>query len=163
MVALPAHIEQTHHAYLKQELPRLDTLTAKVARVHGPENPNLVRLREIFVEFKAELDSHMAKEEQILFPLCRRLESARSAVASHCGSIQNPIRVMIMEHDHAGNAMEQFRELTDNYTAPEEACNTYIAMFDSLRQLEQDMHQHVHKENNILFPRAIEAEAALVG
>lgn len=162
LAELADHIEQTHHEYLRQELPRLDTLTEKIARVHGPKSSKLVKLREVFIAFKAELESHMQKEEQILFPICRRLDVERAAFPTHCGSVQNPIRVMVMEHDNAGHALDQFRELTDNYTAPADACNTFIAMFDSFRQLEQDMHQHVHKENNILFPRAVEAESILV-
>jgi regulator of cell morphogenesis and NO signaling len=154
-------IEATHHAYLKQELPRLDFITEKVARAHGANHPEMLRVREIFIDFKAELDSHMFKEEQILFPLCRRMEAATEAFASHCGSIANPIRVMLAEHEDAGNALEQFRKLTHDYTPPLDACNTFRALLDSLRQIEADMHQHVHKENNILFPRAIELEAKL--
>jgi len=164
LTELANHIESTHHAYLKSELPRLDFLTHKVAAVHGPHNPKLVQVREIFIGLKAEMDSHMQKEEQILFPLCRKLEQGGAgAAASHCGSVQNPIRVMIMEHDHAGNALEQMRALTDDYTPPAEACNTYRAMLDALAVLEHDMHQHVHKENNILFPKAVRVEAELKG
>jgi regulator of cell morphogenesis and NO signaling len=154
-------IEATHHAYLKEELPRLDFITEKVARAHGVNHPEMVQVRQIFIDFKAELDSHMFKEEQILFPLCRRMEEATEAFAGHCGSIANPIRVMVAEHEDAGNALEQFRKLTHDYTPPADACNTFRALLDSLRQIEADMHQHVHKENNILFPRAIELEARL--
>jgi regulator of cell morphogenesis and NO signaling len=161
MTELAEHIQQTHHAYLKQELPRLDAITNKVAAVHGDRHPEMVQVREVFVNLKAEMESHMAKEEMILFPLCRKLDTAKEAFASHCGSVQNPIRVMIAEHEDAGHALEQFRTLTHDYTPPTDACNTFRALLDSLRQLEADMHQHVHKENNILFPRAIEAEAAL--
>ena len=159
LTSLADHIEATHHAYLKDELPRLDFLTEKVASRHGDHTPSLMKLRQIFVHFKAELESHMAKEEQVLFPIIRKLEQGQ--VGFHCGSVQNPIRVMVMEHEHAGEAMEQFRELTNDYTPPPEACNTYRALFDSLHQLEQNMHQHVHKENNILFPRAVKLEAGL--
>lgn len=161
LTELAGHIEQTHHAYLRQELPRLDFLTHKVASVHGGNHPSMARVREIFVHFKAELESHMAKEEQILFPICRQLDSAQQSFPMHCGSVRNPIRVMIAEHDDAGEALEQFRALTNNYTPPADACNTFRALVDSLRQLEADMHQHVHKENNILFPRAVEAELRL--
>jgi regulator of cell morphogenesis and NO signaling len=161
MTELTRHIEQTHHAYLKQELPRLDMITKKVAAVHGENHPEMVQVREIFVGFKAELESHMMKEEMILFPLCRQFEQEGAAeMPVHCGSVQNPIRVMIAEHDDAGHALEQFRTLTNDYTPPADACNTFRALVDSLRQLEADMHQHVHKENNILFPRAVEVEAS---
>jgi len=158
---LADHIEQTHHAYLKTELPRLEFLANKVANRHGPDRPQLVELAQVFAAFKAKLESHMQKEEMILFPICRKLESSSAPQRFHCGSVQNPIRVMVQEHDDAGDALKRMRELTDNYSVPEHACNTYRALFDSLEQLEYDMHRHVHKENSILFPRAVEAEAKL--
>lgn len=104
---------------------------------------------------------HMHKEEQILFPIIREFESGSSSGAVHCGSIANPIRQMEAEHDDAGNALEQMRELTDGYQVPELACNTHRAMLDALAFLERDMHTHVHKENSILFPRAIRLELEL--
>jgi regulator of cell morphogenesis and NO signaling len=159
MTELADHIEATHHAYLKQELPRVEALAEKVANRHGDHGPQLFELFQVFNGFKAELVSHMWKEEQVLFPLVRRLDSGDHAAASHCGSVQNPIRVMMQEHDDAGDAMARMRQLTDNYTPPADACNTYRALFDSLKQIEQDMHRHVHKENSILFPKAVEAEA----
>lgn len=154
------HIEQTHHAYLKQELPRLELLTRKIAARHGESRPELSQVHQVFVALKAEMDEHMMKEERVLFPLCRKLDSADVLPAMHCG-IRNPIQVMIAEHEHAGNALEQIRQLTGNYTAPPDACNTFLATFDSLQQLERDLHQHVHKENNILFPKAARREALL--
>jgi regulator of cell morphogenesis and NO signaling len=164
LTELADHIVSTHHAFLREQLPRLDQLTAKVASVHGEHRPELRTLREVFVGFRQELESHMYKEEQILFPMCRTLEQSDSSAppAFHCGSIANPIRVMIMEHDHAGDALGQMRTLTAGYRVPAEACGSYRAMLDGLESLEKDMHQHVHKENNILFPRAAQAEAELV-
>jgi regulator of cell morphogenesis and NO signaling len=161
MTELADHIEQTHHAYLKTELPRLEFLVNKVADRHGSERPQLIQLARLFNIFKAELESHMHKEEVILFPICRQLEASGSPQRFHCGSVQNPIAVMVQEHDDAGEALRQMRELTDNYSLPADACNTYRALFDSLQQLEQDMHRHVHKENSILFPRAVERESQL--
>jgi regulator of cell morphogenesis and NO signaling len=158
LAELADHIEQTHHAYLKTELPRLEHLVNKVAARHGPDRPQLIELAKVFAAFQAELESHMQKEEMILFPICRQLENSTGPCRFHCGSVQNPIRVMMMEHDDAGDALKRMRELTDNYSLPAEACNTYRALFDSLQQLEYDMHRHVHKENSILFPRAVEAE-----
>jgi regulator of cell morphogenesis and NO signaling len=158
MTELADHIEQKHHAYLRQELPRLDALTTKVANAHGPRRPELLEVRQLFLHFRAELESHMAKEEQILFPICRAMDRGQPEAGRHCGSVQNPIRVMVQEHDDAGHALERFRTLTHNYTPPEDACNTYRAMLDSLAQLEHDMHEHVFKENSILFPKAIAAE-----
>ena len=155
------NVESTHHAYLKEELPRLDFMARKVAMRHGDHRPELVELRDVFLVFKDELESHMAKEEQVLFPLCRRLDRGDASSPSHCGSVQNPIRVMIREHDDAGNALERMRDLTHGFVPPGDACNTYRAYFDALATLERDMHRHVHKENSVLFPKAIEAERRL--
>jgi regulator of cell morphogenesis and NO signaling len=158
---LADHIESTHHAYLKAELPRLAQLTHKVASRHGDRRPELVEIYDVFSGLKAEMESHMMKEERILFPLCRRLDTAETLPPSHCGSVANPIEVMVREHEDAGDALARIRVLTNDYTPPPDACNTYRATFDSLRQLEADMHQHVHKENNILFPKAARAERLL--
>lgn len=158
---LANHIEQTHHAWLKEELPRLEFLTSKVARVHGDADGRLLEIYRIFQEFAADLSHHMAKEETILFPIIRKLEASDTPQAFHCGSIANPIQQMEHEHHDAGDALEQFRALTDEYTPPDWACNTYRAMIDALAQLERNMHQHVHKEDNVLFPRALAREAEL--
>jgi regulator of cell morphogenesis and NO signaling len=158
---LSNHIEQTHHAYLKPELPRLEFLVNKIAYKHGTTRPQLIELATTFKAFKAELESHMQKEEVVLFPICRQLESAKAPTRFHCGSVQNPVSVMIREHDDAGDALKRIRNLTDEYTVPDDACSTYRATFDSLRELELDMHRHVHKENSILFPKVIELEQKL--
>jgi regulator of cell morphogenesis and NO signaling len=159
LTELADHIEATHHAYLKEELPRLDSMTEKVARVHGEHEPRLAQTRQAFLALKAELEPHMMKEERILFPIIRQLEQADGPLQFHCGSVANPIRQMEHEHDQAGNALAILSESTDRYTPPDWACNTYRAMLDSLARLESDMHQHVHKENNVLFPKAIRMEA----
>lgn len=158
MADLCTNIEQTHHAYLREELPRLEYLTGKVANRHGSGDGRLVQLHDLFVAFKGELEQHMEKEERILFPMIRDLE-ANGTTDFHCGSLENPIRVMFMEHDNAGAALERMRALTDGFVPPAEACNSYRSMLDGLAAIEADMHTHVHKENNILFPRAVEAEA----
>ena len=155
------HIEQTHHAYLKQELPRLEFLTNKVAARHGETRPALREVHQVFVALKTEMDDHMLKEERVLFPLCRQLDVAEELPTMHCGSVGNPIEVMMREHEDAGEALARIRALTDDFTCPPDACNTFRAMYDSLQQLEQDMHEHVHKENNILFPKAIRLEKLL--
>ena len=111
--------------------------------------------------FRAELEQHMYKEERVLFPAICEIESASEAPRRHCGSINNPISVMQHEHDNAGAALRKMRALTYGYALPENACNTYRALFAGLAELEQDMHTHVHKENNILFPRAAQREAQL--
>lgn len=155
------HIEATHHAYLRDEIPRLSALIAKVASVHGEREPDLKALADVFRAFRMEIESHMAKEEQVLFPIIRRLEYSDSLPSFHCGSVNNPIRVMEFEHDNAGAALARMRELTHDFSPTPEACNTYRAMLDGLAVLEKDMHQHVHKENNILFPKASEMERRL--
>lgn len=161
LTQLADHIEQTHHAYLHAELPRLDRLTARVAQAHGENDPRLFELRAMFCAFRAELEAHMSKEEFVLFPLCRQMDGAARRPVFHCGSVRNPVRVMRAEHQDAGEALETMRALTDGFTPPDWACNTYRAMLQSLAELEADMHQHVHKENNILFPQAEEIEAGL--
>jgi regulator of cell morphogenesis and NO signaling len=138
-------------------------MTHKVAAVHGEGEPRLRDIREVFVAFQEELTSHMMKEETILFPMIRQIENADGPVAFHCGSLANPIRVMEHEHDNAGDALVRFRELTDDFTPPVWACNTFRAMYDALAGLEPNMHQHVHKENNVLFPKALAREAELAG
>src|SRR4051812_19470862 len=134
------HIEQTHHHYLKEELPRLEFLTTKVANRHGDKRPALLEVQRVFAELKAEMDSHMMKEERVLFPLCRQLDLAEELPATHCGSVGNPIAVMIQEHEDAGDALARIRALTNNYTCPPDACNTYRALFDVLEHLEHDLH-----------------------
>jgi regulator of cell morphogenesis and NO signaling len=158
--ALCDHIEATHHAYLRTELPRLAFLIKKVAGVHGGEDSRLVKLNDVFTALAEEMRSHMGKEEQVLFPMIRQMEGSSGRQSFHCGSVNNPIAVMEHEHDSAGAALAKMRELTDDYTPPAHACNTYRAMLDALAQLEADMHQHVHKENNILFPKASQLEAS---
>jgi regulator of cell morphogenesis and NO signaling len=163
LTELADHIEKTHHAYLRAELPRLDFMTRKVAAVHAESEPRLNDIRTVFAACKEELESHMLKEEQILFPMIRQLEAADAPVAFHCGTLANPIRMMEHEHDSAGDALELLRQLTDDYTPPSWACNTYRAMVDALGAFERDMHQHVHKENNILFPKALRLETERQG
>lgn len=153
------HIEQTHHAYLKEELPRLTEMIAKVVAAHGESHPELAAVQEVFASLRAEMEPHMFKEEHVLFPAIRQLEQSADHRPFPFGTVANPIRMMEQEHDNAGNALSRIRALTRDYQVPDDACNTYRAMLAGLRQLELDMHQHVHKENSILFPRAIERES----
>ncbi len=162
---LADHIVSTHHAYLKEALPQVERLVEKVARVHGGNHPELVSMREVYAGLKQELDTHMMKEEQILFPMIKALEKAvkeqSKPEAFHCGSVNNPIRMMEHEHDIAGNALRQLRELSKDYLLPEGACNTYQLLFNQLQELEKDLHIHIHKENNILFPAGSKMEQQL--
>lgn len=155
------HIEQTHHAYLRKELPRLEQLIAKVAEVHGTRHPELRRVQAVFQELQAELVPHMMKEEQILFPAICRLEAASQPLSLPFGTVENPIRMMEHEHDVAGNALSRLREITNSYQIPRDACNSYCAMLQGLHDLELDLHLHIHKENNILFLRAKAREMEL--
>ncbi|MFB3909544.1 MAG: iron-sulfur cluster repair di-iron protein [Candidatus Eisenbacteria bacterium] len=155
---LADHIESTHHEYLRSELPRLSAMTQKVASVHGDRDARLALVRDTFLEMASELETHMMKEERILFPMIRECDASEGPMAFHCGSLANPIRQMEAEHDGAGSGLERLRELTDGYAPPEWACNTYRAMLDGLTRIEDDLHEHISKENNILFPRAIEME-----
>ncbi len=155
---LTTHIEATHHAYLRAELPRLQALLAKVQPVHGARHPWLAELAPIYLALQAELAAHLLKEERILFPYIRRLGGDGAGEACFA-TVRQPIAMMEHEHDQAGAALATMRRLTSDYTAPEDACGTFRALLDGLAELEADLHQHIHKENNLLHPRAIEAEA----
>ena len=157
MTELADHIEETHHAYLRSELPRLTRLVNKVTAVHGDAHEWLEETRTVFASLVAELEPHMMKEEEILFPMIREIEGAGSSRVFHCGTVENPIRVMEHEHDNAGRALERLRTLTKGFAIPEGACNSFRAMLDGLETLEADLHDHIHKENNVLFVQAAQA------
>ncbi len=164
MTDLIQHITSTHHVFVKEESPRLLNLIAKVVSAHGQNHPELLQVQETFSDLAQELASHLMKEEQILFPYLVNLEAAangNAATPSSCfGTVQNPIRMMFMEHDSAGDALRALREVTNNYALPADACVSYSTLFNALQEFEKDLHQHIHLENNILFPRAIAAEQA---
>jgi regulator of cell morphogenesis and NO signaling len=148
---LCGHLVATHHAFLRRELPRLRDLLGKLARVHGDRHPELRDVLVAFEPFADELAGHMAKEEQVLFPLITWIESGDVPPTPF---VLQPIGVMQAEHDDAGRALAEFRRLTGGYAVPAGGCNTYRAAMAGLAELEVDLHTHVHKENNILFPRA---------
>ncbi len=153
---LADHIERTHHAYVKSESPRLRAMAEKVASVHGEHDGRLASVRDTFIGLANEMANHMMKEEHILFPLIRQLETGAETTLHLCGTLAGPINQMEAEHADAGIALAKLSSLTDGYTPPEWACNTYRALLDGLQRFEVDLHQHVHKENNVLFPRALE-------
>lgn len=160
---LMAHIVNKHHSYVRQELPRLGALATKVVTKHGPNHPETTQVQEIFEALSDELTTHLMKEEQVLFPYVERMEEAviekRPNAQSSCfGTVQNPVRMMMMEHDSAGEALRQLRSLTSDYRAPQDACMSFQALYKGLEEFEADLHQHIHLENNILFPRAIAME-----
>ncbi len=141
------HILVTYHQPLNEELPRLMQMSAKVLQVHGDKDPEtLSELNSVFLALKNELEHHMQKEEQILFPMIRQGEGPMAG---------DPISVMEDEHVSAGAALERINKLTKGYEVPEQACNTWRALWHGLAALEESLHQHIHLENNILFPRAL--------
>ena len=155
---LVEYILNNHHAYVSRELPQIMAYLHKVTAKHGPHHPELYRIFETFQAVKAELEQHMLKEEQVLFPSIKMLafaEQKNRDVAAGFPFIKDAISVMEQEHDAAGAGMEQIRELTSNYTPPAGACTTYQLMYASLKAFETDLHQHVHLENYVLFPAAI--------
>jgi regulator of cell morphogenesis and NO signaling len=158
MSELCDHIESTHHKYLRVEIPRLEALIEKVLSVHGKPDSSLHKVREALDSLRSELEPHMLKEEQILFPAIRLLESSESSPGFHFGSIGNPIRMMEHEHDLAGRLLLQIREILNDFEMPKEACNSIREMLEGLQRLEIDLHSHIHKENHILFPQAIYVE-----
>jgi regulator of cell morphogenesis and NO signaling len=156
---LADYIVNKHHVYVRQELPRLDQLLNKVATKHGEKHPELIKIKNLFRGVNEELSSHLMKEEQILFPYIKELESPQSSNRrTMFGSVRNPIHMMEIEHDSAGDAMKEIRELSNNFTAPDEGCFSYKTLYQGLLEFEADLHQHIHLENNILFPRAIQLE-----
>ncbi len=154
LTQLADHIEQTHHVYVKAELPRLVEMAERVVHKHAWRDARLPEVAGTVVALANEMTSHMQKEEMILFPLVRQIDAGITS-GFHCGSITNPIRVMEAEHESAGNAVAHLRELTDGFTPDSEACNTHRALLAGLAEFESDLHRHVHKENNILFPRTL--------
>ena len=160
--SLCEHIVETHHAYVRRELPRLAALADKVVRRHGERRPELPVIQATLTRLAEELTQHLAKEELVLFPYIAKLERAMTEGGPKpqgCfGTVANPIAMMTQEHDGAGMLLEVIRKQSGQFTTPEGACPTYHAFYDGLREFEQDLHQHIHLENNILFPRAIELE-----
>jgi regulator of cell morphogenesis and NO signaling len=165
LAELISHIVFRHHAYLKEEIPRLEKLIAKVAGVHGKKHPEVLRVQAIFQSLHNELMPHMIKEEQVLFPYIEQLEYSvrnhRVAPAAHFGTVRNPIKMMTYEHDQAGDQLREIRTATGSFALPEDACASYRALYEALQESERDLHQHIHLENNILFPKAIQLESNL--
>ena len=159
---LIAHINGTHHKYVRQEIARLGPLFEKVCGVHGKNHPELLHMQAIFRGVAQELMQHMMKEEMVLFPYIVRMEEAviqrDPVLPPPFGTVANPVAMMEHEHDSAGGALRAMRAASNGYEPPEGACASYQALYRALAEFEADLHQHVHLENNILFPRAIAME-----
>ncbi len=164
LTALASYIVDTHHVFTHQELNRLTQLLTKVCSVHGENHPELLRVQTLFASLNQELTPHLLKEEQVLFPYITRMEEAvnhaRPVPPPFFGTVRHPVRMMMMEHDAAGEVLREIRQVTHNLTVPPDACISYQTLYQALAALEEDLHQHIHLENNILFPRAIEMESA---
>ncbi|MDM7922854.1 MAG: iron-sulfur cluster repair di-iron protein [Pyrinomonadaceae bacterium] len=162
LTKLMDHIIDTHHVYTRKELSALFPLMEKVVRAHGGNHPELLELQESFIELANDLMPHLEKEELVLFPYIRRMEqNVRNGLgvpAAPFGTVMNPVRMMMMEHDTAGDILKKMRLLSGDYTTPPDACPSFTGLFHRLQELERDLHQHIHLENNVLFPEALEIE-----
>jgi regulator of cell morphogenesis and NO signaling len=156
------YIVNTHHSYVSKSLPIITEYAQKVASVHGDNHPEAVEIFNTFLAIKSELEQHMYKEENILFPYIKQLVVAQTEGQklgqSHFGTIMNPISMMEAEHESAGGAMAKINELSSGFTPPEDACTTFKVLYQELDAFERDLHQHIHLENNILHPKAIRME-----
>ncbi len=160
---LIGHITTTHHVFVREESPRIQALAAKVVRVHGKNHPELMDVQQVFAALAEELRVHLMKEEQMLFPYISLMEEStlagEPAPPAVFGTVVNPVRMMMQEHDGAGDALRSLRSVTTDYKVPEDACISYRTLYQALQDFEADLHQHIHLENNILFPRAVAMEA----
>jgi regulator of cell morphogenesis and NO signaling len=163
--SLADYIINTHHTYLIRAMPNIYAHAVKVAQVYGEKHPGTIRVSQVFLEIKEELEVHMQKEEKMLFPYIKRIVQAnRDGNQMHYppfGTVGNPIKVMEIEHEKAGHLTLEINRLTENYTPPADACTTFRVLYEELREFENDLHIHIHLENNILFPKAIEIEKKL--
>jgi regulator of cell morphogenesis and NO signaling len=159
---LMGHILAKHHVYTKEEMVRLQSLIEKVVAAHGENHPELKNLGDVFQQMCADLTPHMFKEENVLFPYIEALETSilqnNPAPVAPFGTVNNPIRMMMMEHDTVGELLLELRGLSADYTVPADGCISYQTLYQALEAFEQDLHQHIHLENNILFPKAVEME-----
>jgi regulator of cell morphogenesis and NO signaling len=159
---LVAHVKNTHHKFTREEMVRLTALLQKVCSVHGKNHPELFELQSAFAGLARELTTHMMKEEMVLFPYIVRMEEAviqsEPVLPPPFGTVENPVAMMEHEHDAAGNALRAMREASNQFALPADACVSYRTFYGALQAFEADLHQHIHLENNILFPRAIAME-----
>lgn len=163
LASLAGYIIDKHHCFTKQEIERLEKLFDKVCSRHGENHPELFKAQKAFYGIRQDLIPHMLKEEQVLFPYITQMEKAvsesRAVPPPFFGTVQNPVRMMMLEHDAVGDLLRELRSTTSGYAPPADACVSYQTLYQALLGFEADLHQHIHLENNLLFPRAIEMEA----
>lgn len=159
------HILTTHHVFTKSEMDRLEALTVKVISAHGGNHPELIHLGELFGRLCADLRPHMFKEERVLFPyivaMTKAADQNQPGPLAPFGTVNNPVRTMMREHDTAGEILRELRTLTSDYKVPPDVCISYQTLYEALENFEKDLHQHIHLENNILFPKALDLENTL--
>jgi regulator of cell morphogenesis and NO signaling len=162
LAELSTYIVEQHHEFAKRELPRLSALAEKVEQRHAHMHPELHQIRELVQAVNSEMSTHMLKEEQVLFPRLKVVEDATRAgkqpPPAFFGALINPIRHMMSDHDDTGKMLGSIRSLTRGFQIPEDACGSFRALYQGMEAFEKDLHQHIHLENNILFPRALEFE-----
>ena len=165
LTSLIAHIKDTHHKYTRSEIERITPMLRRVLSVHGANHPELRRINSEFEALASELLDHMIDEEIVLFPYITRMEECgmgqRTVEPSGLNSLRQPVATLVFQHDSAGDKLRAIRQASGDYRVPEDACMTYRAVFRALAELEADLHQHIHLENNILFPRATAVEEML--
>ena len=162
LAELVEHIVETHHVFTRGALARISALTKKVFAHHGERHPELARVSVAFFNLASDLMPHMAREEGVLFPYIRALASANGAPAPHFCTVRNPVRVMMVEHDHAAELLSEIKDASADFKAPADACGSYFALYTALAELRFDLLKHVSLENNVLFPRAIALEDAIL-
>ena len=166
LAELTRHIRERHHGYVRDVIPRLRGMLAKVREKHGSNHREIEEIEKLFNEVAREMLMHMQNEEQILFPYIDTLERSASGKGEveppFFQTVRNPIYAMMREHDAAGELVRRIHAASDGYQAPAASCTTFMATYQELQQFEEDLHLHVHLENNILFPRAVEMEAATI-
>lgn len=165
LASLMAQIVSQHHAYCRREGERVGLLLEKTVEVHGARHPELRQIQSVFLKMNKELGQHLMKEEITLFPLIEQMERAAASgqpmPRPAFGTIENPVSMMILEHDGTGADLKEMRRLSNGYAPPEDACTTYRSLYTALKEFEQDMHQHVYLENYVLFPRTVALEKRL--
>jgi len=161
LLDLVDHVEAVHHRYLAEELPRALALIDAIADEHSRRHPELLEVQRLMHELQADLRPHLVKEERVLFPMVRRLAAAKVAPSFHCGTLQNPISMMLSEHGRVSELLADLRIAAHEYELPSDACATYRACFELLVEIEADTHLHIHKENDVLFPAVVALEARL--